>query len=148
MQIQGKNAIVTGARRGIGRAIVQEFAENGVNIWACASKYDEAFEEDMRQLSEVNNVWIKPVYFDLKSEDEIKQSLREVIAEKKPIDILVNNAGVPSGGLMQMTSMNTLREVMEINFIAQIAIIQIVSKAMMRKKSGTIINMGDRKSVV
>lgn len=36
MQIQGKNAIVTGARRGIGRAIVQEFAENGVNIWACA----------------------------------------------------------------------------------------------------------------
>ena len=126
MQIQGKNAIVTGARRGIGRAIVQEFAENGVNIWACASKYDEAFEEDMRQLSEVNNVWIKPVYFDLKSEDEIKQSLREVIAEKKPIDILVNNAGVPSGGLMQMTSMNTLREVMEINFIAQIAIIQIV----------------------
>ena len=43
---------------------------------------------------------------------------------------------------MQMTSMNTLREVMEINFIAQIAIIQIVSKAMMRKKSGTIINMG------
>ena len=111
MQIQGKNAIVTGARRGIGRAIVQEFAENGVNIWACASKYDEAFEEDMRQLSEANNVWIKPVYFDLKSEDEIKKSLREVIAEKKPIDILVNNAGVPSGGLMQMTSMNTLREV-------------------------------------
>ena len=65
MQIQGKNAIVTGARRGIGRAIVQEFAENGVNIWACASKYDEAFEEDMRQLSEVNNVWIKPVYFEI-----------------------------------------------------------------------------------
>lgn len=81
--LSSKNAIVTGARRGIGRAIVQEFAENGVNIWACASKYDEAFEEDMRQLSEANNVWIKPVYFDLKSEDEIKKSLREVIAEKK-----------------------------------------------------------------
>lgn len=136
------NAIVTGARRGIGRAVVEEFAANKINVWACASKYNEEFEKDMKELSERHGVWIKPVYFDLQNEDEIKCTLKEIIGEKKTIDILVNNAGVPSGGLMQMTSMSTLRNVMEINFIAQIYVTQLVSKVMIRQKEGTIINMG------
>lgn len=137
-----KNAIITGARRGIGRAIVEEFAKKRVNIWACASTYNEAFEQDMNQLSQTYGIWIKPVYFNLKNENEIKTSLKSIISEKKNIDILINNAGVPTGGLMQMTSMNTLRETMEINFISQIEIIQLISKVMIRQKSGVIINMG------
>lgn len=140
--MEGKNAIVTGARRGIGRAIVKEFAENGINVWACASKENDDFEADMQALAKEHNVWIKPVYFDLQSEDEIKSAVKTILGEKQPIDILVNNAGIPSGGLMQMTSMATLRQVLEINFVAQIYLIQLVSKAMMRQKKGSIINMG------
>lgn len=136
------NAIVTGARRGIGKAIVTLFAESGINVWACASKKNEEFEEEMKELAEQNGVWIKNVYFDLKSESETKAALREIFKEKKPINILVNNAGIPFSGLMQMTSLDKLREVMEINFIAQIHVMQLVSKVMMRQKSGSIINMG------
>lgn len=137
-----KNAIVTGARRGIGRAVVEEFAKNHINVWACASKYNEEFEQDMKKLEKLYDVWIKTVYFDLSKEEEIKNALKKVVKEKKSIDILVNNAGVPSGGLMQMTSLSTLRNVMEINFIAQICVMQLVSKVMMRQKNGIIINMG------
>lgn len=137
-----RNAIVTGARRGIGRAVTEEFAANKINVWACSSKYSEDFERDMAELSAKYGVWIKPVHFDLSREDEIKSALKQVISEKKTIDILVNNAGIPSGGLMQMTPISTLRNVMEINFIAQICIIQIVSKVMMRQKQGVIVNMG------
>ncbi len=137
-----RNAVVTGARRGIGRAIVEEFAANNINVWACASKNNTEFEKDMASLSEKYGVWIKPVYFDLAKEDEIKNSLMGIIREKNTIDILVNNAGIPSGGLLQMTSMATLRNVMEINFIAQIYITQLISKIMIRQKEGIIINMG------
>lgn len=137
-----KNAIVTGARRGIGKAIVTKFAENGINVWSCASKKNEEFETEMELLARKHGVWIKPVYFDLANQDETKNALREIFKEKQKIDILVNNAGVPYGGLMQMTSLDKLREVMEINFIAQIHMMQLVSKVMMRQKSGSIINMG------
>lgn len=140
--MEGKNAIVTGARKGIGRSIVEEFAENGINIWACASRENCDFEADMQALAQKNNVWIKPVYFDLQEETEIKDAVKTIFGEKLPVDILVNNAGIPSSGLMQMTSLATLRQVLEINFVAQIYLMQLVSKVMMRQQKGTIINMG------
>jgi len=67
--LSGKNAIITGSNRGIGRAIVEDFARCGCNIWACARKENCEFEEHIAQLSKEHGVWIKPVYFDLSSEE-------------------------------------------------------------------------------
>ncbi|BBF42109.1 3-oxoacyl-[acyl-carrier protein] reductase [Lachnospiraceae bacterium KM106-2] len=139
--LKGKNAIITGCNRGIGRAIVEQFAKNGCNIWACARTKNEAFEEDMNQVALEYGVTIRPVYFDLSREEEIKAAVKEIGSQKKSIDILVNNAGKAHGGLMQMTSMETLKEVFEINYFSQIYLIQQVSKYMMRKKQGSIVNM-------
>ncbi|MBQ8951845.1 MAG: SDR family oxidoreductase [Eubacterium sp.] len=136
------NAIITGARKGIGRAVAEEFASHGINIWACYSSENPDFSDDMKLLSEKYNVWIKPVIFDLRDEEAVKKACKEIISEKIPIDILVNNAGVPGGGLMQMTSVSSLREVMEVNFISQILITQLISKYMARKGGGSIVNMG------
>jgi len=135
------NAIITGARTGIGRATVEKFASKGINIWACARCKDESFEKEMRKLQEQYHVVIKPVYFDLENEDEIKIALKKVIAEKESIDILVNNAGIPHGALLFMTSMKDLRKVFEINFFSQVLITQMVSKVMVRQKSGSIVNL-------
>lgn len=135
------NAIVTGARIGIGRATVEKMATMGINIWACASKPNDEFEKDMEQLAEKNNVWIKPIYFNLENEEEVKQTIKNIIQEKQSIDILVNNAGMPHGALLQMTSMKDLKKVFEINFFSQILIMQMISKVMMRQKKGSIINM-------
>ena len=138
------NAIVTGASRGIGRAIVEKFAKNNINVWACASKENEQLEQYGKELQAQNGVWIKPVYFDLRDDGQIKKQLGQIVNEKKPVDILVlvNNAGIPFGGLMQMTSLKKLREVMEVNFISQIAVTQIISKVMMKQQRGSIVNIG------
>ena len=140
--MEDKNAIVTGATRGIGKAVVRLFAERGISVWACGSKENSEFESEIRELAEEYDVRITPVYFDLRKEESVKDAIRDIIKEKKTIDILVNNAGVPTGGTMLMTSLQTLRDVMEVNYIAQIQIIQLVARVMIRQKSGVIINMG------
>ena len=139
--LKGKNAIITGANRGIGYATLELFAKEGCNIWACIRKPNIEFERQIAILSQSNNVWIKPVYFDLSNEDEIKAGIKQIGNDKLPIDILVNNAGIPFGGLMTMTPITKLKEVFEINYFSQILMMQLVSRYMIRQKSGSIVNM-------
>lgn len=141
MDLKGKNVIITGANRGIGLAALQKFIKEGCNVWACIRKSNPEFENHAQKLAQENGVWVKPVYFDLQNEDEIKAGIKQIASEKLPIDILVNNAGVPFGGLMTMTPLAKLKEVFEINYFSQILIMQLVARYMMRQKSGSIVNM-------
>ena len=135
------NAIITGSNRGIGAVILEELASRGNNIWACARKPNPEFEERIKRISDKYGVWIKPVYFELSDEEALKAGIKSIISEKQPINILVNNAGMPFGGLMTMTPISKLREVFEVNYFAQILMMQLVAKVMIRQKSGCIINM-------
>jgi len=139
--LKGKNSILTGANRGIGNAILRLFAANSCNVWACARTRSEAFEEHCLELAERHQVWIKPVYFDLTSEEAIKEGFLGIFREKLPIDILVNNAGVCHSALFRMTPLRTIREHFEVNVLAVMALTQLVLKAMTRQRSGCIINM-------
>lgn len=141
MDLKGKTALITGTNRGIGKVILETFAKNGANIWACARAKNEEFENHISELSEKYGVWIKPVYFDLSDENAIKGAFKEIIKEKLPLDIVVNNAGMAYGGLMTMTPVQKLKEVFEVNFFAVISIMQFSAKVMMRQKSGNIINI-------
>lgn len=136
------NAIVTGASRGIGEATVKIFAQNGINVWACASKENKDFEEKLQKLEAEFGVWIKPVYFSLENEEEVKTELKGILKEQQSVDILVNNAAISPRSLFAMTPINELRRVMEINFVSQILVTQMVARKMMRQKSGNIINVG------
>lgn len=136
-----KNAIITGPNRGIGAVVLEELANRGCNVWACARKPNPEFEERIRCLSDKYGVWIKPVYFELSNEDEIKAGVKIIMSEKLPIDILVNNAGMAFGALMTMTPIAKLKEVFEVNYFSQILMMQLVARVMMRQKSGCIINM-------
>lgn len=137
----GKNAIITGSNRGIGAVVLEELAIRGCNIWACARKPNSEFEDRIKKLSDKYGVWIKPIYFELSNEDEIKAAIKSIVSEKLTIDILVNNAGMAFGGLMAMTPIAKLKEVFEVNYFSQILMMQLVSRVMMRQKSGCIINM-------
>ena len=77
-ELEGKNAVVTGSNRGIGAAVVKKLAENGANIWACARKPNKEFEETIKTISEDNGVIIKPVYFELNSEESIKKGFESI----------------------------------------------------------------------
>ena len=137
----GKNAVITGANRGIGQAMVREFARAGYNIWACARKASPEFEQGLQEIAQQCGVNIKPIYFDLSNETQIKSGIKEILSEKKPIDLLINNAGILFGGNFNMTTTNQLREIFQINVISQILIMQLVSRSMIRSKQGCIVNM-------
>lgn len=140
--LRGKNAIITGARRGIGRATVEVFVKHGANVWACARREDTAFEADMAQLEERYGVWIKPVYFEMTDETQMKQAVRRIQMEKAAVDILVNNAGaVAQSTSFTMTSISKVKEIFDINFFAQMLLTQYVGRLMMRQSSGCIVNL-------
>lgn len=140
--LKNKNAVITGTRRGIGRTTVELFASQGADIWACARKKDAVFEKEMFEIAERFGVSIKPLYFDITDEEEISSAVRTIKGQKLPIDILVNAAGVADESTsFQMTSLDKMRHVMEVNFFATTLVTQYVSRLMIRQKSGSIINI-------
>ena len=134
-------AIITGANRGIGRAMVEAFAAAGYDVFACARTENAEFESFLNDLASSTGTELIPVYFDLMNEDEIKKGIKTIISYKKPVDVLINNAGIAYGALMTMTSTDKMREVYQVNVFAPVLIMQLVSRVMMRQKSGCIINM-------
>ena len=140
--LKGKNVIITGSRRGIGRATVEKFAKNGANIWACARKYDPDFEAAMQKLSAENNVEIWPLYFDVTDDDQVKQAVKEIREKKINVDALINIAGIAEeSASFQMTSIEKMRKVLEVNYIAPTVLTQYISRIMIRQRFGSIVNL-------
>ena len=138
--LKGKNAIITGARSGIGLATLQLFAQNGCNCWAVVHREDSEFLSKIQTLEKEYQLWIKPVYMELDNSDSIKQGMKDILAEKLPVDILVNAAGIVSPNrLFTMTKMEDIRRVMDVNFFSAIELTQLVCRPMMRQRKGNII---------
>ena len=114
--LSGKTALVTGSNRGIRKAILEKFLENGADVICAVRKIDDKFSSYINLQSKKFNKDIKVLKFDLKNEAAIKKSLEILYTKKTIVDILVNNAGVPGGSLTEMTSIKSLREIFEINF--------------------------------
>lgn len=140
-KLEGKNAIITGANRGIGYEIVKKFASEGCNIWACARIDSESFRNKISHISEKYDVNIEPIFFELTNPNEIKDGFQKIYKRKKNIDILVNAAGIVNVDLFQRTSMKKFREVFEVNYFGAVCLTQYVIKAMQRSKNGSIINI-------
>lgn len=136
-----KTAIVTGANRGLGKAIVEKMAEQQYDIWACARKKNLQFEEYLGRLSQKYDVGIKAVYMNLAEEEEIKRAYQEICADKRPINVLINNAGIGHMDLFQMTKMSYIRDVYEVNLFAPMLLTQLVMRNMSRQHDGKIINV-------
>tara|TARA_Y100001970_G_C14253051_1_gene873215 strand:- start:4750 stop:5508 length:759 start_codon:yes stop_codon:yes gene_type:complete len=139
--LNNKTAFITGSNRGIGFSILKKFAENGCNIYAHSRTKNNEFEERTKVISESNNVEIIHTYFDLEDVDAIKSELRSIMKSKIPIDILVNSAGIIYGGLFQMTPISDIRKVLDVNLFGMLEVTQLISKYMIRNKSGSIINI-------
>lgn len=139
--LRGKTALVTGARTGIGKAVVKLFAENGANIIAHMKAQDDEFDMFARGLEIANGLKIVCIYFNLLDTELLKREIKALLTAKTQIDILVNNAGTALGGSFQMTSVATTREVFETNLFAGMEITQLIMRQMMKRKNGTIVNI-------
>ena len=142
MLLTGKNALITGAARGIGAAIVETFAAEGANVWAFARTPDPAFEARCQALSALHGVWIRPVYADLTDETAVTAALREAMADKLPLDILVNNAGVMGADkVFQLTPITEMRALFDTNFFGAMQLTQLATRWMARKRQGAVVNI-------
>jgi len=139
--LEGKTVIVTGTAKGMGRQMVELFAENGANVFAHARTASEEHSSFCAELSSRYGVQIYPLYFDLRDAEAMKDAIKTIRSYKVPIDGLVNNAGITYNALFQMTSMEELRNQMEVNFFAPYLFTQYISKLMVRNKRGSIVSI-------
>lgn len=139
--LEGKNIIVTGTAKGMGKQMVEVFAENGANVFAHARTETEEHKAFCKELETKHSVQVMPLYFDLRDAEAMKEAVKAIRGTKLPIDGLVNNAGITYNSLFQMTNMEELRNQMEVNFFAPFLFTQYISKLMVRNKKGSIVSI-------
>ena len=91
--LDGKKIIITGASRGIGKSILENFSKNGASIIACSKTHSVELLKYYSQIETENNVKIYPYFFDLADDEQVNKNLKEILSEHKIIDVLINNAG-------------------------------------------------------
>lgn len=142
MILKEKNAIITGCNRGIGNSILQMFAEEGANIWAVSRNPSDELKDQCNELANQYGVVIEIIQVDISDYDAVKTAINDIRKQKRSIDILVNNAGVVGTNyLFQMTPIEEMEKVFNINFFATMNLIQFVVRLMARQKSGSIVNL-------
>ena len=137
--IKKKNVIITGCNRGIGKATLEDFAKFGANIFACVRSNTLNFKNFVSKLKKKYKVKIYIIQLDLSNKSSILKCANEISEITRNIDIIVNNAGMLFNSLFLMTSEKQLKEIFQVNFFSQIYFTQIISKGMIRNKSGNII---------
>lgn len=138
--MNGKVALVTGASRGIGRAVAMELAKNGVNLIINYSGSEDAAKE---VLKEVTQLGVEAYIYkaNVGNYKECAAMVEFTIEKFSKIDILVNNAGITKDMLLMRMSEEQFDDVININLKGAFNCMQLVSKYMIKAKSGRIINM-------
>lgn len=141
MDFKEKGVFITGANGSLGRVFVEEFARNKANIIAHARKSTPEFLSFINDIKDKYKVSVFPIFFDMTDLDAMKSAVRSLVSSKTPINILVNNTGVAHGGLFQMTSMQTVRDVFNVNLFSQMELTQLLLRYMAKFGKGSIINI-------
>ena len=138
--LEGKVALVTGATRGIGRAIALRFAEQGANI---AFTYLSSVSAAESLVAEIEALGGRAVGYASNAADfaDAHAVVEKVLAEFGQIDILVNNAGQTKDGLMLRMSEEQWDSIIDTNLKSAFNFIHAVTPAMARRRTGSIINM-------
>ena len=138
--LEGKTALITGAARGIGKAIALKFASEGANIAFTDLVIDEAGEATEHEIASLG-VKCKGYASNAANFEETHQVVEQIMQDFGRIDVLVNNAGITKDGLMMRMSEQQWDAVINVNLKSAFNFIHAVTPVMMRQKAGSIINM-------
>lgn len=140
MLLQQKKALVTGSSRGIGRKIAEAFLSNGCEVWGMCTK-ESVGKAELESLAAQNGTQFHEFYADAGNADILSAAVKNALAESGGFDILVNNAGITRDTLSFRMKKEDWDTVLAVNLTSAFLVCQIVSGDMIRRKSGSIINM-------
>ncbi len=138
--LEGKNAIITGGSRGIGKGIATVFAEHGANVAFTYNSSAESAEALAKELSE-KGVKAKAYKSNAASFSEAQELVDEVVKEFGSIDILINNAGITKDNLLMRMSEEDFDAVIEVNLKSIFNMTKAAQRTFLKQRSGSIINM-------
>lgn len=138
--LEGKTALITGASRGIGKAIALKFAREGADVAFSDLNRDagmEAAEKEIRALG------VKGIGYasDASSFTQSEKLIEDVLAEFGKVDILVNNAGITRDGLLMRMEEKDWDIIMAVNLKSVFNLTKAIQRPMLKQRSGSIINM-------
>lgn len=138
--LEGKVALITGAARGIGKAIALKYAQQGANIAFTDLVIDERGEQTKKEI-EACGVKVLAIASNAADFQQAHDAVAKVVEFFGKLDILVNNAGITKDGLMMRMSEQQWDAVLTVNLKSAYNFIHAVTPVMMRQKGGSIINM-------
>ena len=137
MSLEGKIALVTGASRGIGRAIAEILAERGATVIGTATS-----ESGADAISAYLGDHGKGFELNVTSPESIEVTLKQIKEQYGDIDILVNNAGITRDNLLMRMKEDEWQDIMDTNLTSVFRLSKAVLRAMMKKRHGRIISIG------
>jgi len=141
MLLENKTAIVTGATRGIGRAIAIRFAKEGCNVAFCGRSRGEkmiAVEQELAALG----VKAKGYVADVADMEQAQAFVKEVLADFGRVDILVNNAGITDDSAVKRMTEEQMDRVMHTNLGSVFCMTKAIQPSMWKQGYGSIVNIG------
>lgn len=138
--LKDKTALITGASRGIGRAIALKMAEAGANVAVVYAGNEEKAEEICREICAMGRI-ARHYRCDVSDDAMCKQTVEKVIADFGGIDVLVNNAGIVKDGLVLSMKQEDFDRVLDVNLRGTFSMIHHTYSHFMRKRRGRIINI-------
>lgn len=132
--VAGKNIVVTGCLQGIGKETLKVLTENGANVFACAYKQTDEFEQLCKKLADSYGVSVWPVYFDMMDNASIKEAAKTIQSQKVEIHGLINIAGINKDAHFNMVTYQDMLDTFQVNFFSQIIFSQYIVKLMQRMK--------------
>lgn len=138
--LKGKTAVVTGASRGIGRAVALELAEQGANVVVNYSGSEAKAHEVVEAIKEMGGKAIA-VRANVGNMEDVQAMMKEALAQFETIDILVNNAGITRDNLLMRMKEDEWDDVININLKGVFNATKAVTRQMMKQRSGRIINV-------
>lgn len=140
MLLKGKNALITGASRGIGKEIAKRFLEEGAVVWGLSTKSSEGAKELATFAAEKGSKYYELIA-DIGNPESVVPVITEAVKASGGFAVLVNNAGITKDGLSFRMKLEDWESVLRINLTGTFLVTQIVSSDMIRKRAGSIINL-------
>ena len=145
--MESKVVLVTGSSRGIGKAIVMDFARKGYNVVINYIKEDNQAKELKEKLEKEYHIKVLTIRADVSNENEVQKMIDTIINKFGRIDVLVNNAGIAIDKEFEDRTVEDWKRTLSVNLIAPFIVSKYVGNEMLKNKYGRIINISSTNGI-